>query len=849
MKVKMSKRRIIYFDGRVAPINLEYNDPKIYSQCKNYDQSGISCNWHEFRINHNGLLNYLKDSTETILNILFAAVDGEEFYPVAYQAGTKFDTFLARACRPALDKLFAQGLKLRGPSGATVPITVQFNVAAFEQNQISPQTLISQVVNRLMDSLEQHGGISNILNLRDFSSKHYFRDVVVRLSNAATFTHLCNAINQNDRFCAVNGLILASNGIRSLKPLQIFGRVEYALLDLSNNRIRSVKQLCEDLANIKANELKLENNPIMKEIGKSPDCLKPLMYNFKLVDGDPIDKMYKNYNPFIHEINVQTNGERIDKTNMPALQLFKDSPDWHAFMIPDPKREFSKDVIFDYLFISVDQTLSEFYPCYYIYQQQEHRFLVRNCFDQIHNLVNNCSLELKIPNLVDTDDMPQIIYDRSISFYLLMNVCTFKKRHLDVNSTIEEALQKRYNAMNRVLDLEQFQQDDTLKNVVVHMSSPKITHNILTIASRKFISNCSEIRMCNNKIVSLLSARPLSLLISLQALDLGHNWISDLTDIKSLRVLHLKSLRLHGNRLCNAYRLPCEYIAAVKEHFPHLTKLDGVDLGSKPGLAPQKNFLVNTAAYELVGLLFLNTFLREFENLDDRYNLEKFYTDHTIFTMTCTCTANRDTSSTHKAAINKFTAYARCEKMQPGSAIHFGWANILHIYMKLPNVKHDFSSLQTDVMHYDSKSAVIYVTGVLRDAEPEKANVLQGEPLILAFSRQFILKVDAEGQGICGRARRYKITNERLNIMKASTKQTKTSFKLDAYFNNGMDVKDEEESVDVKEHKLLLFQEITGLLQVWCTRCLEDANWNFEEALKNFLKMEASNELSDNSFL
>lgn len=91
-----------------------------------------------------------------------------------------------------------------------------------------------------------------------------------------------------------------------------------------------------------------------------------------------------------------------------------------------------------------------------------------------------------------------------------------------------------------------------------------------------------------------------------------------------------------------------------------------------------------------------------------------------------------------------------------------------------------------------------------------------------------------------------KIINERFNIMNPSPKQQRDAFK---FVELPLD-QELEETVDVKEHKLYIFQEITGLRPKWCTRIVqEEANWDFQLALEQFLRMETANELPDEAFL
>ena len=90
---------------------------------------------------------------------------------------------------------------------------------------------------------------------------------------------------------------------------------------------------------------------------------------------------------------------------------------------------------------------------------------MRNCFEQIKHLVENCNLEIKIPSLAappppiatTLDFSPQLDMDKSVTYYLMMNISPFKKGQLEPMECIEKALNRRFSAMDRMLDLNKFQ--------------------------------------------------------------------------------------------------------------------------------------------------------------------------------------------------------------------------------------------------------------------------------------------------------------------------------------------------------------------------------------------------------
>ncbi|KAH8378751.1 hypothetical protein KR009_001212 [Drosophila setifemur] len=833
---------ILDFGDGSAPIQLDYPDERVFSKCSSYGDRVPGLSWNEFTVKHRGTLDYLSNPQQMILEGLYEAVDGAEFYPVHYQRGPRADTFLARNCKQAIDNLFKQKLIISLENGNTIGISVQMGVARYNINQISPPFLIARVVSGLLVRLEQQNGVGGLLNLDNFGAHPDFRNIVVSLANPSILMTVCQVIRNDSESFRVNGFILTNNQIRELRPLSLFANVDHALLDLRGNKIRSAERFCRDLNQFRARELWLDNNPIAKS-SKFPGNIKSLEKNFRLVNGVPFDKLHKTYSPLDNDIDLDADGSRIDLNNNWKLGEFKDSEDWHAIVVPDPKHELKQCAFFDYFFIGVDPNLSELYPCYYKFIRHEHVFLVRNCFNQIKHLVDNCQLQMVVPSV------PGIIGERIFSFYVRMNVSTFKQHHVVPSQCIQKAVQQSYAPQNRLLNLAQFQSNENLRNVVVHLSSHKILGNLLSVASRIFMANCSEIRLCDNKIFHVEGAHLLRRMGNLRAVDLSHNWLQDLPAIASLGELPLKSLVLHGNPLCRSFKMSSEYVRAVLQIFPQLTHLDGVELLANPGQTPQKNFLCDIGAYELVGDVFLTNYLRQFEREEDRVNLMKYYSDSSIFTMTNSYKIVQNHRTGH--LFHRLSIYNKrareCFKQDSSRAanfVHVGTAEIMDVLMQLPRVVHDFHSLQTDVMHYDSKSAIIYVTGLLRDESPSSFNI--GD-LFLAFSRQFVVKFDKEGLGLGKKARRMKITNERFNIMNPSNNMIRHAFKV-IYPVKKDAPPAEEDSLDVKDHKLILFKEVTCLISTWCTSIVEEAEWDFERALMLFIQKNVNNEIPDIAF-
>uniref|UniRef100_A0A1I8MGK3 Leucine Rich repeat protein n=1 Tax=Musca domestica TaxID=7370 RepID=A0A1I8MGK3_MUSDO len=841
---------VIHFPNHMS-IEISYANALSYSKCKSYDAKLMSQGfvWHQIVVQHNSRSLSMEDKNE-LLKALYEAVEGEEFYPVVYRRCQYEDRFLVRQCQPALDKLFEKNLRLLMPNGDTVQLQVQLNVAEFKYGQISPINQITKTLNKLYDRMDSLDGEKGILDLTRFGQNSELFDVIVNLGNRSVLERIFDLIYRNDeRFRNVTGIILRDNGITTMSPVKLFAGIEFSVLDLRDNLIESYIRLNRDLEKIKANEIKLMGNPLTQS-PNYPECLRPILKNFKILDGIPTENLSKDYRPINTNVDGQAEGYRIDWSNKSDVNQFENSSDWHAIMIPDPEQTYTKEEILDYFFLTISTELSDIYPCYYKYTAGEHQFLVRQCFDQIKYLVENCNLEIKIPRFVapppptesTTDYSPQLVMDTTIVYYVRMNISPFRKGQIEPMECIEKALNRCFSAMDKMLNLNNFQNTEGLENIVINLSSTKILSRVLMQASRKFLSACHEIRLAHNKIVNMNFPKILALMGNLKALDLGNNWIHSLDDVKGLAVLGITSLRLDGNPLCNEYSFAGEYIKAVKKHFTDLTKLDGIGITGKDNLTSPKNFLCDVAGYDFVEE-FVTRYFSTFES--DRAGLQDLYHRKAILSLSCNFNLPKATPQTVKR-ISQYTQFSRNlsvrgETDQICSSTYVGPKEIIRVFMNLPLVTYDMLSFCTDCTVFEEKRVVITISGVFLDQAP---SIVETD-ILMAFSRTFVLKPTKRKTGSLKCATLYKIINDIYSITNPTPNQTKIAFK---YFKNIQSAKKDEITVADKEALLVMFQEATALKSIWCTRCLEEANWNFTQALEVFVKLCEKKEVPDAAF-
>lgn len=101
-------------------------------------------------------------------------------------------------------------------------------------------SLFLQVTDRLLNNLETHRGVENVLNLSKFNTHPAFKHFEVRLKNSFTLHLVCSTIqNNDDRRRAIKGFNLSKNELSDISPMRIFGDVDYELLDITENSVRS----------------------------------------------------------------------------------------------------------------------------------------------------------------------------------------------------------------------------------------------------------------------------------------------------------------------------------------------------------------------------------------------------------------------------------------------------------------------------------------------------------------------------------------------------------------------------------------------------------------------------------
>lgn len=233
---------------------------------------------------------------------------------------------------------------------------------------------------------------------------------------------------------------------------------------------------------------------------------------------------------------------------------------WHQVIVHH-KGKYSPSEIIDSIFDLISP--ADFYPCYYKVESEQDSFFVRDCFDQLEKMyVKN--LRLKMPDGWET------------LVTLKMNVANFKQGQLDPTELIQKEINKRYNVMNRTLDLSKFAESDAFKNVICRLSNPRTITYVLSQASRRFTINVESLILEYNGIKTTRGMHPLIWMKGLKQINLSNNKIENVKDMESMPKETVTELWLEGNPLCLKYSLPDKYITDVKDFFPNIEQLVGI---------------------------------------------------------------------------------------------------------------------------------------------------------------------------------------------------------------------------------------------------------------------------------
>ncbi|CAJ0960930.1 unnamed protein product, partial [Mesorhabditis belari] len=446
---------------------------------------------------------------------------------------------------------------------------------------------------------------------------------------------------------------------------------------------------------------------------------------------------------------------------------------------------------------------------------------------------------------------------------------------------LNAVIDSRYNGEARALDLAEFSADKRLTGFMFRLTSNNVMLHVLDRIDECY-GHLTALSLKSNKLDSLdCTSMLLWATKFVKVLDLSSNEIRKMDQVAKLKGLPVEMVFLEGNPLCDEFTRSSDYLSAVHNIFPRVNMLDGnavtpiltgvdpLDVGIEPLYRPSY-FGDQPQVKELIeGFLLRFYEIYDGDNpLMDRKKLADAYHDEeSMFTLTLQNFSNASGKSWKYHPEECFHAYIRqshnlkqLDKWDTRRAerVHVGAMSIVVALAKLPKTSHLKDSFTLDVSLVTSTLMAFSLSGLFEDGPGVRSGDV---PELKYFNRQFVVAPrDASSLVIISdmlfisslhppRLEKFKKLQEKAakNALAPSTSQTMpiVSAVVDVNLTQPpppiaqMPINGEPDN-ETKLEMIKQFSQQSGMKPDWSEKCLQDSNWNFEQAGQNFLVARAT---------
>ncbi|GMS77887.1 hypothetical protein PENTCL1PPCAC_62, partial [Pristionchus entomophagus] len=444
---------------------------------------------------------------------------------------------------------------------------------------------------------------------------------------------------------------------------------------------------------------------------------------------------------------------------------------------------------------------------------------------------------------------------------------------------ISEVVSNRADQQNRALELSGFATHEafTTRDMMMNMTKNNVFLAVVELIESKY-SDIVALSLKNNRIKYLEMASMLPYFAkNLNELDLSDNQIESISELEKLKGLRLTTLFLENNPVCEKYSKASDYLSAVQAIFPRITKLDGNDCSPLHTLDDNSEVVeprVKPGFYGDAALRsIVETFIIEFfkaydgdEPTTGRKSLMDVYADSTSqFTM---CIENlyeegsgktrwpNDNFAFHIRLSHNIQQIEKWSKNRHNRLFH-GAMDVVAQLCKMPATKHLLESFIVDVILSTPSLLIFSVQGLFEEAP---FAVHPSLPQLNFFSRTFTVTPKANGS-LCvisdelyltamtrTRVERYKIQLGKANAAPPAAAGSTVSDGLADAFSQlaqaapaAADPAALATAADSPQAAMVAsFCRDSGMLPEWSKLCLEEAEWNYEVASRNFLAAKAT---------
>lgn len=293
----------------------------------------------------------------------------------------------------------------------------------------------------------------------------------------------------------------------------------------------------DDVVLRKPNEVAVKTVPVPFPSSKEQQAFTPIEVS--------------NTQDVFNSTDLQFDVRQFDVHKKPAVQS------WHQVIVYH-NGKFSQTDIIETLFEAISP--NEMIPCYYTPESATDSFFVRDCFDALEALFDK---KLRVKTATG----------EFLALTLRMRVCDIKETHMDPSKVIQSVVEKNYDIMNQTLNLDRFENNELLQDILCRISVPRILSIILIYASRRYANMVHKLNLAYNGLKTARGMHPVIWMKNVVELDLSNNKIEDIKQIESIPKKNITALTLEGNPMCMKYPTATAYINAVKGVLPGLQKL------------------------------------------------------------------------------------------------------------------------------------------------------------------------------------------------------------------------------------------------------------------------------------
>uniref|UniRef100_A0A8C5QL10 Nuclear RNA export factor 1 n=1 Tax=Leptobrachium leishanense TaxID=445787 RepID=A0A8C5QL10_9ANUR len=381
-------------------------------------------------------------------------------------------------------------------------------------------------------------------------------------------------------------------------------------------------------------------------------------------------------------------------------------------------------------------------------------------------------------------------------------------------------MQKRYDGSQLALDMKSLHNDpDLLQNHVDMMLNRRSCMLAMLQIIEENVPELLSLDLSNNDLLKLDDLRSISTKApNLKILNLSHNSLKTDRELDKIKGLKIEQLWLEGNPLCQTFRDKTLYISAVRERFPKLLQLDGQELVppinfdvETPTLLPptKGSYLQNDEIKGLV-LRFLQQYFTCYDG-EDRQGLLNVYHDEACCSL---CIPYFQGQNPSRSSLGEYFKDCRnLKKLKDPSIRHkllkHKRLNIVGFLNELPRTQHDLNSFVVDITN---TQLCFVVNGIFKEVEgPSRDPVRAFSPLCMML-----------------------LVNDGIFIRNATTEEIRKAFATPAPTPSSSPVP---VMASVPQDMVQAFIQLSGMNAEWSQKCLQDNEWDFDQAAQTFLTL------------